>query len=223
LQDRWYLSIFPFVSELVEIPDWREALGLRFSSWFGGLNDVLHTNSLERVHRDLGALPTRGHLLICIRELDLVAIIDLTGSRVIWSWGDGILDRPHQPSVTRGGNVLVFDNGPRRGHSRVLEVDPESGGILWQYTANPPSDFFTLGQGGAQELANGNILITESESGRAFEVTRSGKIVWEYYNPELKEVDGSTLRGAIYRMTRVESPLVERLVSEGHGARRSDD
>jgi hypothetical protein len=32
-------------------------------------------------------------------------------------------------------------------------------------------------------LPNGNTLITESDRGRAFEITRSGRVVWEYYNP----------------------------------------
>ena len=34
-----------------------------------------------------------------------------------------------------------------------------------------------------QKLPNGNVLITESDYGRAFEVTTDGKIVWEYINP----------------------------------------
>ena len=32
-------------------------------------------------------------------------------------------------------------------------------------------------------LKNGNTLITESDFGRAFEITREGDVVWEYYNP----------------------------------------
>ena len=31
-------------------------------------------------------------------------------------------------------------------------------------------------------LANGNILITESEGGRVFEINPNGKIVWEFIN-----------------------------------------
>jgi hypothetical protein len=30
---------------------------------------------------------------------------------------------------------------------------------------------------------NDNALITESDNGRAFEVTPDGTIVWEFYNP----------------------------------------
>ena len=42
--------------------------------------------------------------------------------------------------------------------------------------------------GSQQALDNGNILITESLRGRIFEITRSGRVVWEYLNPA--EVDG---------------------------------
>jgi hypothetical protein len=31
-------------------------------------------------------------------------------------------------------------------------------------------------------LANGNTLITESDNGRAFEVTDDGQVVWEFHN-----------------------------------------
>ena len=37
-------------------------------------------------------------------------------------------------------------------------------------------------RGKHQQLDNGNILITEPQSGRVFEVDRSGDLVWEYQN-----------------------------------------
>ena len=36
---------------------------------------------------------------------------------------------------------------------------------------------------GAQRLPNGNTLITESDGGRALEVTPDRRIVWEFFNP----------------------------------------
>ncbi|MCK4546608.1 MAG: hypothetical protein KAW17_04115 [Candidatus Eisenbacteria sp.] len=176
--------------------------------------DVFHNNTVELVHDDLGGLPTKGGFLICARELDLVAIIDLDAQRVVWSWGPGELDRPHQPSVTQSGTILIFDNGMRRGYSRVLEVDPAGGEILWAYEGHPPESFYSRGRGGAQELPNGNILITESDRGRAFEVTRDREVVWEFHNPELAEdEDGNLERGVIYRMTRIEPCVVEALLA----------
>ena len=55
--------------------------------------------------------------------------------------------------------------------------------------------------GGVQELPNGNILITESTKGHAFEITREGEVAWEFYNPDVNEVRDK--RASIYRMTRI--------------------
>jgi hypothetical protein len=181
--------------------------------------DVFHTNTLEIIDRDLGGLPTKGSFLLCARELDLVAIVDPSGQQVVWSWGPGALELPHQPSVTRDGRILIFDNGFRRGYSRVIEVDPADARITWEYRGDPPASFFSPSRGGAQELTNHNILITESDRGRAFEVTRNGDIVWEYWNPDLVEnAHGRIERGVIYRMTRIEAPVVESLLDAHAGS-----
>ena len=42
---------------------------------------------------------------------------------------------------------------------------------------------------GSQKLPNGNILINEAETGRFFQVTPDGEIVWEYINPFFKQGD----------------------------------
>ncbi len=205
----------------------RRLVGILLSRWFkrdeGNLEryDVFHTNTIELVDRDLGGFPTRGGFLICVRELDLVAILDPNVEEIVWSWGPGELDRPHQPSLTRRGHVLIFDNGFSRGFSRVVEVNPATGEIVWEYGAEPVDPFFSAWRGGAQELANGNVLITESDAGRAFEVTRDGEIVWEFFNPDLVEqADGDIRRGAIYRMTRIEAAIVETLL-ESPGSSRA--
>ena len=58
--------------------------------------------------------------------------------------------------------------------------------------------------GGNQRLPNGNTLITESCSGRVFEITKDGRIVWEFYNPNIKTETQE--RETIYRMTRITNP-----------------
>jgi len=84
------------------------------------------------------------------------------------------------------------------------EAGPPTQKIVWQYNSDPPEDFFSISRGGCQELPNGNILIAETNKGRAFEVTPHGEIVWEYYDEVLKNENGEIERGAIYRMTRLE-------------------
>jgi len=60
------------------------------------------------------------------------------------------------------------------------------------------------GGGAAQRLSNGNTLITESDEGRVFEVTKGGERVWSYMNSD--RAGGK--RATIYRMTRITDPFM---------------
>jgi hypothetical protein len=164
------------------------------------VGDVFHPNGIAVLDRDVG--PARaGQVLVCARELDRIAIVDLDARRVVWSWGDGELDGPHAPTLLPDGAILVFDNGRRRGWSRLLEVDPETSQIRWQWRATPPEAFHSRVRGSVEPLANGHLLVTESTRGRVFELARDGSVVWEFLNPERTE-DGRTRR-QIYRMIRL--------------------
>jgi hypothetical protein len=105
------------------------------------------------------------------------------------------------------GNVLLFDCQGGAGYppaslgkyagSRILEINPVTKDIVWQYTAEdsglPPWTFFSSFVSNAQRLPNGNTLITEGMQGRLFQVTPDGKVVWEYYSPSIGyEVTGSS-------------------------------
>ena len=95
------------------------------------------------------------------------------------------------------GNILVFDNQGGAGYpaaplgiyagSRILEIDPATKEIVWQYTAEdsglPSWTFFSSFVSNAQRLPNGNTLITEGMQGRLFQVTPDGDVVWEYHSP----------------------------------------
>ena len=77
-----------------------------------------------------------------------------------------------------------------RYYSRVLEFNPRTLKIVWQYQQpydqDPqlgPRKFFSSFISSAQRLPNGNTMITEGQTGRIFEVTRKGEIVWEYLTP----------------------------------------
>jgi hypothetical protein len=94
-----------------------------------------------------------------------------------------------------------------RGFSRVLELDPLSLDIIWEYTAREAGfrmpmyehRFYSSLVSSAQRLPNGNTLITEGVDGRIFEITRDNEIVWEYVNPIcLKE-----LTSLVYRAYKV--------------------
>jgi hypothetical protein len=97
------------------------------------------------------------------------------------------------------GNILMFDNQGAAGYppaalnalagSRVIEIDPVTRQIVWQYDGaashQSGTSFFSGFISSARRLKNGNTLIDEGVDGRIFQVTRTGDIVWEYVNPDL--------------------------------------
>jgi hypothetical protein len=130
-----------------------------------------------------------------------------------------IIGQHHVHIIPKGlpgaGNLLVFDNGGASGYgfanpnapdgngsfaranSRVLEINPVTFELVWSY-AGPR--FYSSNISSAQRLANGNTLITEGASGRLFEVTKEGKIVWEYIYPVFS---GANSSNNVYRGYRV--------------------
>jgi hypothetical protein len=165
--------------------------------------NYFHLNTVSLIpDNELGRKDKRfkpGNILICARNVNQIAVLDGTTMEVLWTWGEGILEWPHHPTVLATGNVLVFDNGVRRGYSKVLELDPVAGQIEWEYVADPPESFYTEQKGSAQRLPNGNTLICEGDRGRAFEVTGEGDIVWEWFNPLTRK----GRRVQVYRMMRL--------------------
>lgn len=150
-----------------------------------------------------------GHLLICLRNVNQIAVLDWAGGDILWSWGQGDLEWPHHPTMLESGNILVFDNGVLRGYSRVIELNPSTLEIEWEYVDSPPERFYSRIRGSCQRLPNGNTLICESNEGRAFEVTREGETVWEWYNPLIH--DGRRVQ--VYRMIRYPPEMVEPLLN----------
>ena len=124
-----------------------------------------------------------------------------------------IIGQHHAHMIPKGlpgeGNILVYDNGGWAGYgvchpasptgaknvlrdySRVLEFDPISLQIVWQFTPQEaglvhPTDsnrFYSPFISSAQRLPNGNTLITEGSGGRIIEVTAGHELVWEYISP----------------------------------------
>src|SRR6056297_1412142 len=138
-----------------------------------------HMNSL-RVTRD-------GHWLVSFRTTSTVALLDGSSGRVLWQWGPGHTSHQHDVRELDNGNLLLFDNGVHRSrapaYARILEIDPATREIVWQYTDRVILAFQSFMGGGAQRLSNGNTFITEAASGRLFQVTPEGETVWEWVNP----------------------------------------
>jgi DNA-binding beta-propeller fold protein YncE len=113
-----------------------------------------------------------------------VVIFDWKQRKLLFAWGPGEILGPHDATVLPDGHLLLFDNGLGRGWSRVVELDPITKTVVWEYRDPDPTRFYTLSRGAAQRLRSGNTLVTNSGSGMIFEVTPSGEKVFEYRNTE---------------------------------------
>jgi hypothetical protein len=169
------------------------------------------------------------NVLISSREASLLAIVGRNGSIVWRLGPDfteskelrairQIIGQHHAHIIPKGlpgaGNLLVFDNGGSSGYgftspiapdgrgalaratSRIVEINPVTLELVWSYTA---ARFYSANISGVQRLPNGNTLITSGTTGRVFEVTKEGTVVWEYLWP----VFGANNNNSVYRAYRV--------------------
>jgi len=176
--------------------------------------DWAHTNTVESLLANPSGEKDKrfraGNVLFSCRHTDTIGVVDRDTGEVVWAWGPGELSKQHMPTMLPSGHVLIFDNGNAHGRSRIVELDPLAGRIVWQYVADPPEAFFSSSRGASERLPNGNTFVTESNTGHLFEVTPEGETVWEFLNPDLKP-DGK--RMALYRALRYPKEQVEQLLA----------
>jgi arylsulfotransferase ASST len=67
-------------------------------------------------------------------------------------------------------------------NSRIVVIDARNDQVQVIYSGSSEHPFYTDIMGKHQWLPNGNILVTESKRGRAFEIDANGKLLWEYFN-----------------------------------------
>ncbi len=170
-----------------------------------GSGDILHTNTLSILDgRFASRAPwlAAGYALVCMRDIHGVAVVDLEAGRVAHAFF-GAFRYQHDAKILPNGNMMLFDNQGARDHkSRVVEFDPVRSSLAWSYAGTPGSPLDSPTLGAAERLPNGNTLITESDGGRALEVTSGGEIVWEFFNP-YRVGEGGELIATIFELVRL--------------------
>ena len=155
-----------------------------------------------------------GNICLSFRQTSQVIFIDKASGDVTWRFGPGELVHQHNPTQLANGNLLIFDNGEHRPgpgmYSRVVEVNPATEEIEWQFRGDPALSFFSNGISSAQRLPNGNTFICDGRTGRLFEVTMDGDVVWEFINPEEAPWRTEKRNRAVFRAIRyaVDGPEV---------------
>ena len=171
-------------------------------------NDVITFNDLraEWSHGNTVVPLPDGRVMFSFRNISTVGIIDKASNEIVWKIGYETLAQQHDPSMLANGNILIFDNGSHRWDeglpsSRVIEIDPKTNRIVWEYRDSPAYNFFSAYISGARRLGNGNTLITEGMFGRMFQVTPEGEVVWEYINPHFFTDAEHLVANRVFRAT----------------------
>ncbi len=166
--------------------------------------DVSHTNTAHVLDGSIAdRLPAfrKGNVLTSMNALGVVAVLDPDRGELVWAHKSPP-NGQHDPMLLDNGNLLVFDNHRESHRSVVVELSPVDLSPRWQYRGSPENPFYSRTCGTAQRLPNGNTLITESDGGRAFEVTADKRIVWEFYTPH-RAGDGGEYIATVAEMLRL--------------------
>jgi len=168
--------------------------------------DQSHFNSVEYIEET-------DQILMNSRNLAEIYLVSHKTGKIEYRWGnptaygkgkapsfyddgDQIMFGSHDARWLGDGRVSIFDNGserPEGKRSRVLIVNTKTNEIEWEYRSWDNGSFYSERQGAAQQLPNGNFLVTSSNIGQVFEVTKEGKIVWDFVNPIIRDLPMCTI------------------------------
>lgn len=186
------------LEQLREDPDW----------------DPLHTNAIEYVERDYSDIPwlKKGYLLLSIRNLNAFAVLDPEAERIVFA--KGLSTRmQHDVDLLENGHVMFFDNRGNfgnYGYTRIIELDENLNRIIWSYDGSQEQRKFDNHFFGEQErLDNENTLIVSPYEGRIFEISPAKEIVWDYYTPLVKKIEGKDHTSAITHTKRIDKQYIK--------------
>ena len=184
--------------------------------------DITHNNTAAVIGEGFASQYPEispGDVMVCLRNLNLVAAVNPNTQQIVWAT-TGPWEHPHDPDPLANGNIMIFNNfvahGAEQGSS-VVEFDPRSHRIVWDYRGQPERHLDSQTRSCQQQLGNGNVLITEADHGRIVEVDRQGKTIWEFIHP-LRAEDGGELIPAVFgarRYAAEEIPFVDSLSERG--------
>lgn len=176
--------------------------------------DIVHLNDVEPLSASMAdeyPLFDAGDLLLSLRHPSLVLVFDPDSGTVKWHDAQPFLHQ-HDPDFTGEGWIGVFDNnddftkrGTMLGGSRIVSIQPHTDSTRLRFPTPHSDPFYTSVQGQWQELANGNLLLTESRAGRVVEVTADGRTAWEWIHEPFGSSQVPVVTGASYEdLTRAQ-------------------
>lgn len=161
-------------------------------------NEIMHLNMITELTPELApAFPEfkAGDLALSIRDYNLVLVVDPQTWKVRW-YNTGPWVWQHSVRFDPDGRISVFNNNAYEFEAftdgkfnpdakiptNILAMDPQTRQTEVLYGDRPGEALNNVVRGFNQFLPDGGILITETQGGRAFQIDKDRKIVWEYIN-----------------------------------------
>ena len=149
--------------------------------------DITHANSAMPLEPKLASKFPQfkaGDILLSLKNMDMIAVLNPQTRKIIWAMR-GPWEDQHQARFLPNGNIMVFDNegliiSEKRRNSRMLEVNPVTQEIVWEYDGNKNNIIYTEDKGGYDLLPGGNVLLFSTNQGIISEVAPGGKEIWRY-------------------------------------------
>lgn len=149
--------------------------------------DTLHLNDVETFPSTMTeGVFKAGDIMVSLRNINTLFVFN-PNNRQITYLSIGEFVRQHDPDFIDGNTISIFDNNnlaPADSGVQskiIIQSLPDDEPYIY-YTGSEEHPFFTDIMGKHEWLPNGNMIITESRNGRAFEIDSEGTIVWEYIN-----------------------------------------
>ena len=153
-----------------------------------GMTDIFHLNDVEPFSDQFKeGFFTRGDVLVSLRNINTVFVFNSETNKIKYM-SIGQFVRQHDPDFIDGDTFSVFDNNNNSAikkelrQSRIVVVSAKDNTHNVYFEGSAERPFFTHIMGKHQWLPNGNLLITDSISGRGFEVNQEKEIIWQYIN-----------------------------------------
>lgn len=137
--------------------------------------DLTHMNDVEPLPASMADAYPRfeaGDLVVSLRDLHMVFVVDPHSRTVKWHATAPFVQQ-HDPDFVGEGWIGVFDNrddftprGTMLGGSRIVGLHPATDSTHVRFPTPHSDPFYTDIRGKWQQLANGNLLLTESMAGR---------------------------------------------------------
>lgn len=151
--------------------------------------DTLHPNDVEPFPAGLeSTMFETGDLLVSLRNINTIFVVDPDDWKIKFI-STGTVLRQHDPDFGPNDTITVYDNHNLSSltpnpalRSRIVEIDARTGAHRTLFKGDGPSEYYSSTMGRHQVLPNGNLMILSPHEGRAFEVDRNNKLIWQHFN-----------------------------------------